>query len=300
MYWRGRSFDRVKLEENFQRSRLSEWNYRSEIFAFSRRLHENLSEDTLRQIFTHPSYAKLVQANQAKLNLPHLEIKTNVELCHSGRQLLDDNIRPYLRYVFSRVPEDGIDQITQYLTSDETLADMAKWIGCKEIVLTDEYPPNQEAMANTVRALVGGIHSEEPTKVYRFIVDMIISYLNDKDILEDVWIIPNPQETLNLILANSQMPAYEPRIMFQTGVGTLESCHVVGLYSNQKLLGSSAGETLAIAEHCAALESLRNLFDLTDDRPALIFGEASEKLNLDSCKKPNPYVKTWTFELNDL
>lgn len=297
MYWRGRSFDRVNFEDKPKRDQMSDWNYRSEIFAFSRRLHENLSEDTLRQIFTHPSYAKLVQENQAKLNLPHVEVKTNTELCHSGEQLLDQNIRPYLRHIFNRCPEDGIDQMTQYLTSNETLADIAKWIGCKEIVLTEAYPPSEEAMANTVRALVGGIHSEEPTKTRLFIVDMIISYLNDKDIMDDIWIIPNPKETLNLILANSRLPAYEPRIMFQTGVNTLEPCHVVGLYTNKKLLGSSAGETLAIAEHCAALESLKDLFGLTDDRPPFVYGEASEKINFDDHNKPNAYVKTWKTSL---
>jgi large subunit ribosomal protein L44 len=296
MYWRGRSFDRLQLDANSKRSDMQEWNYRSEIFAFSRRLHENLSEDTLRQVFTQPSYAKLVEQNQAKLNLPHIDIKTNNELRRSGEQLLDHFIRPYLRCMFNRMPEDGIDHISRYLMSDETLADVAKWIGCKEIILSEEYPPSQQAMASTVRALVGGIHSEAPNKTRRFIVDMIISYLNDKDILDDVWIIPNPQETLNLILANSQMPAYEPRIMFQTGVGTLESCHVVGLYSNKKLLGSSAGETLKIAENCAALESLRNLFDLGDDRPPFVYGDASDKIDYERHKKEHPYVKTWRFE----
>lgn len=297
MYWRGRSFDRVKFD-NTRRSEWPDWNYRSEIFAFSRRLHESLSEDTLRQIFSHPSYAKLLEASQARLNLPHIEVKTNTELKLAGEQLLDLHVKSYLRYTFDKVPEDGIEQIAHYLTSDETLADIAKWIGCREIILTEEYPPTQTTMADTVRALVGGIQSEEPTKTRRFIIDIIISYLNNKDILDDVWTIPNPRETLNLILANSQFPAYEPRIMFQTGVGTLEPCHVVGCYSNQKLLGSSAGETLEIAEDCAALESLKNLFDLTDDRAPFVYGDASDSINFDEYQRKNAYVKTWRFELD--
>lgn len=296
MYWRGRSFDRVNYDLS-QRNKFIEWNYRSEIYAFSRRLHENLSEDTLRQIFTHQSYANEFRETQTKLNLPDINMRSNEELIKRGQQLLSDHIKPYLRYTFNRMPEDGIIGITDYLRSDDVLADIAKWIGCKEIILATEYPPSIKTMADTVRSLVAGIESERSDKTRRFIVDIIISYLNDKDIFDDVWKLPNPKETLNLLLANSQLPAYEPRIMFETGVKTLEPCHVVGLYTNQKFLGSSAGETLKIAENCAALDALQNLFDLKDDRAPFVYGDASDKINYDVYKKEHDYVKTWRINL---
>lgn len=296
MYWRGRSFDRVKFDHS-RRSQYADWNYRSEIYAFSRRLHENLSEDTLRQIFTHPSYAQDFRDKQTQLNLPHMEVKSNESLVQNGQQLLTDYLKPYLRYTFSKMPEDGISHITNYLSSDDVLADVASWIGCKEIILSREYPPEMQTMADTVRALIGGIHSEEPDKTRRFIVDIIVSYINDKDIFDDIWQLPNPQETLNLILANSQLPAYEPRIMFETGVKTVEQCYIVGLYTNQKFLGSSAGETLKIAEHCAALDTLQTLYDLKEDRPPYVYGEASDKVDYNAHQKEHDYIKTWRFKL---
>lgn len=296
MYWRGRSFDRVQFEPT-RRSQWSEWNYRSEIYAFSRRLQENLSEDTLRQIFTHPSYAKDLSDRQAKLNLPYIEVQSNEGLAHKGQCLLTEYLKPYLRHTFNRMPEDGIVHITNYLSSDDLLADTAMWIGCKEIILSKEYPPEANTMANTVRALIAGIESEEPTKTRRFIADIIISYLNDKDIFDDVWEIPNPKETLNLILANSQLPAYEPRIMFETGAKMVDQCYVVGLYSNKKFLGSSAGETLKIAEHCAALDTLQNLFNLKEDKAPYVYGDASEKIDYDAHKSEHDYIKTWRFTL---
>lgn len=296
MYWRGRSFDRVKYDLN-RRSQRADWNYRSELYAFSRRLHENLSEDTLRRVFTHPSYADELKATQLKLNMPDINIQSNQELVERGREILDGCLKPYLRFTFNKMPEDGIMQISNYLHSDEVLADVAKWIGCKEIILAKEYPPEQKTMADTVKALIAAIQSDQPDRTQRFVVDIIISYLNDKDILDDVWVIPNPQETLNLILANSQLPAYEPRIMFQTGIKTLEQCHVVGLYTNQKFLGSSAGETLKTAERCAALDALQNLFDLKEDRAPFVYGEASEKIVYGNHQKEHDYVKTWRFKL---
>ena len=292
MYWRGRSFDRAKIEH--KRSDWQEWNYRSEIFAFSRRLQENLDETTLRQIFSHPSYVEKLRDDQIKLNLPELNIKPNTELIQIGHTLLDECVKPYLRFTFDKLPEDGILAITNYLKSDEVLADMAKWFGCTELILSTEYPPTQSMMADTVRALLAGINRDlgiERTR--RFVVDMIISYLNDKDILDDVWIIPNPRETLNLILANSNLPNYEPRIMYQTGVHTIESCHMVGLYSDKKFLGSSAGETLKIAEECAVLDSLQRIFDIRESRRPFVYGQESEKIDYTSYNCEHHYVKAY-------
>lgn len=297
MYWRGRSFDKVEYPER-KRDEFQDWNYRSEIFAFSRRLQENLSQDTLLRIFSHQSYVDRLQKNQTELDLPSVNIKSNIELVSKGDQLLSDCIKPYLRHFFSQMPEDGIICINNYLQSDTVLADVAKWIGCKDIVLTSEWPPSSLTMANTVRALIAGIEMELGIKrVRRFVVDIIISYLNDKHILDDIWHIPNPRESLNLILRNSQLPAYEPRLMFQTGIQTLEPCYLVGLYVNQKLIGSSAGETLDIAEDCAALDALQRLFDLKDNRQPYIYGEDSEKIDYEAHMSEHAYVKTWHFKL---
>ena len=297
MYWRGRSFDKVQYQHNARSSR-DDWNYRSEIFAFSRRVQENLSEDTLRQVFAHPSYLEGLKQDQTKFNLPDIGLKSNEGLVQRGSSLLTNHIRPYLRFTFDKVPEDGIVQISNYLESDQVLSDIADWIGCKEIILSADYPPDAKTMADTVKAFVSGIEADlDSNRARRFIIDMIISYLNDKDVLDDIWIIPNPEETLKLILKNSSLPEYEPRIMFQTGVKTLEPCHVVGLYVNQKLIGSSAGETLEIAKHCAALDSLQRLFDLKENRAPFVYGEASEKIDYSAYSKEHAYIKEWRINL---
>lgn len=293
MYWRGKSFDRVKYEDR-RRCDWQDWNYKTEIFAFSRRLQENLSEDTLRRLLTHPSYVEELQKREGDYTLPSANVQSNVELVKKGEQILDECIKPYLRFHFNRVPEDGIVAITDYLRSTQVMADISKWIGCKDIILTVEYPPSDQTMAETVFGLVAGIERDLGLeRARRFIVDMIITYINDKDILDDIWTIPNPKETLNHILANSRMAPYEPRIIFQTGIRTLEACHVVGLYSDKTFLGSSPGETLEIAEECASLDSLQRLFDLKDHRCPLTYGEKSELIDYSKHVKEHDYVSTW-------
>lgn len=296
MYWRGRSFDRVPVDK--KRSDFQEWNYRSEIFAFSRRLQENLDENTLRQIFTHPMYLKNFQENRIRFNLPEINMDSNESFTHRGRQLLDDCLKQYLRFTYKKLPEEGIANITDYLMSEEVLAHVASWIGCKEIVLSTEYPPSPHTMSNTVLALLAGIEKDLGIdRTRRFIVDMIITYLNDKDILDDIWIIPSPKGALNIILENSKMPAYEARIMFQTGIKTVESCYVIGLYSDKKFLGSSAGETTDIAEECAALDALARMFDLTESREPMIYGEASEKIEYDAHSKEHCRIKEYKISI---
>lgn len=292
MYWRGKSFDRIDIKE--RRSDFTDWNFRSEIFAFSRRLQENISEDTLREVFSPPSYIEKMKQTQEDYNLPSVNIKSNEELVKRGMQLLDECIKPYLRYTFRKMPEDGIIDITEYLKSTDVLADIANLLGCKEIVLSSEYPPPPQAMADTILAFVGGIERDLGLdRVQRFIVDIILSYLEDKHILDDIWIIPNPREVLNLILKNNNLPLYEPRIMFETGIKTLEPCHVVGLYVDQNYIGSSAGETLDIAEDCAALNALERMFDLTFSRAPYVYGEASEGIDYKLFREENDYIRDW-------
>lgn len=298
MYWRARSFDAVKFPQR-KRSEWQDWNYRTEIFAFSHRLQENLNEDTLRCILTHKSFVDDFNRKQESLTLPSANIQPNDNLVQRGAQLLDDCIKPYIRHNFSRLPENGVTAITDYLKSTPVMADVAKWIGCKDIVLTAEYPPAEFTMAKTVYALVGGIERDLGIdKTRRFIADIIISYLEDKNLLDDVWSLPNPKETLNVILSNSGLEPYEPRIIFQAGKGTLEACHIIGVYTSRTFLGSSPGETLEIAEECACLDALQRLFDLKEHRAPLKYGQKSEQIDYSAHNKEHDYIDTWKFKLD--
>uniref|UniRef100_A0A0R3TYU3 Large ribosomal subunit protein mL44 n=1 Tax=Rodentolepis nana TaxID=102285 RepID=A0A0R3TYU3_RODNA len=61
----------------------------------------------------------------------------------------------------------------------------------------------------------------------------------------------------------------EPRLQKQSSMNTLLACYQVGIYSDRQLIGEAPGETIDVAEKEAALQALRNLFGIQDNRPCL-------------------------------
>jgi len=89
-----------------------------------------------------------------------------------------------------------------------------------------------------VKALVGALAEDQnQSHAENFVLDFILTYLADKDLLE-IWDIPNPGFNLKRILSKERLPAPEARILRESGVGTIEACYVVGIYVNRELIGS--------------------------------------------------------------
>lgn len=295
MYARARSFDAVKYKDRLP-SDWAAWNYQTELFAFSRRLHEELSESTLRTIFTFKCYLDNLAKEQKDAGIKGaiLDIKCNEQLIERGSELLDSFIKQYLRFTFSKLPEDGIEEITRYLLSNKVLQDIAKWIGCRDIVLCADLPPSEEKLADSVKALIAGIELDfNHDKAKNFVIDYIMTYIDNKDILDDIWKIPDPVTVLKNILRNNKVSEYEPRIMFHTGINTIESCYIVGLYVDKKLIGYGPGENLRIAEISAALDSLQRMWDLKEARAPMLFGEEAYKVDYKRYSSKHPASEDW-------
>lgn len=296
MYHRKSSFDAIDFGER-KRDAWIDWNYHSELYAFAKRLNESVTIEKLMTIFSSQSYVDKLKRDEERLKIPQgfQQVTSNKLLATKGKNLLDLYIKEYLRYAFKKLPEDGIEAINEYLTSTQTLADIAKWIGCKDLIQTSEFPPSQATMAESVEAFIAGLEEESGSeRTRRFVIDMIVSYIHDKDLLDDIWKLPHPCETVNLILENSKLPHYEPRIMFQVGPKSLDSCFHIGLYVDKKLIGSGSGETCEIAEQCAALRTLQNFFDIAENREPLRFGIHLEGIDFSSYGKKHKFISEWT------
>ena len=86
-------------------------------------------------------------------------------------------------------------------------------------------------------ALVGALAEDQtPKRAQNFVLDFILTYLVDKDLME-IWEIPNPRFHMKNILKREGLPAPEYRLLGQSGVGTIEACFVVGIYCNKELIG---------------------------------------------------------------
>ena len=85
-------------------------NFKAELFAFSQRLNEKFTENSLKIAFTHKSYIdkEIKQREELGLSDVPLNIEHNQRLSQIGENICQTYIKSYLRHFLPRVPEDGI------------------------------------------------------------------------------------------------------------------------------------------------------------------------------------------------
>ncbi|KFM66328.1 39S ribosomal protein L44, mitochondrial, partial [Stegodyphus mimosarum] len=263
--------DRVR-----RRNEWFNWNYEAELYGFVQRLHENITENTLRCAFIHDSYIQLENEKRKELDMPlqdvQLDIKSNSALISLGYETTSNYLKKYLRHCFQFLPEEGLCALHDHLLSDEVLSHISFNIGTSELIFCAEYPPSKSTLADTLKAIIGAISSEDGVaRAENFVLDFICPQLIAKDVFE-IWDLEDPLSLLNSILRNNGCEPSESRLIFESGRNTLEAIYHVGLYSNKEFLGRGPGETLAIAEEMAAYDALRRLFRVAEHEKPLPFG----------------------------
>jgi len=105
------------------------------------------------------------------------------------------------------------------------------------LIIKQEIDPSDHIVAMTVKSLVALLKESKGAKhANKFIIDFIMTFLNDKDILV-LWDLKDPEMVLQKILSNNNLPPYEARLLRETGQSTIFACYNVGLYVNQELKG---------------------------------------------------------------
>jgi len=243
-----------------RRSSYSEWNYQAELTALNGRLGESIPLQMLSEVFITESHIQEEKEKQEKLNIDiKLNLKSNEELSVEGIGLLDRCLTSWLRGALPALPEQGIQAVKEYLTSEEVLSDIAFHIGCKDLIQAVEYPPLRADYAKAFQALVGALARIDLSRAETLILDLVAVQLIGKD-LNEIWDVGNPLRVLSIILKNEGMGPPEPRLLWQCGPKTILSSFTVGIYSDKQLIGEYAGESVEIAEEMAARDALRNLF----------------------------------------
>lgn len=272
-----------------KRSEWFDWNYDAEIYAFNKRLHENVSDETLRCVFIDDSYIRMEEQKRKDMAVQdaELNLKSNSSLSALGEDVMSKFLLRYLRAAFQYLPEEGIRRVHDYLMSDDVLSHVSYNLGTKELIFCAEYPPNSNTLATTFKAFVGAITSDDSVeRAENFILDFVCPQLIGKDIF-DIWEPNNPLQVLNNILKNQGRVPTESRLLFESGRHCMEAVFHVGLYSDKQFLGRGVGETLTFAEEMAAFDVLRRLFYLTDSKPPLPLGNKARTMNF-NCEKENP------------
>ena len=146
-----------------RRSSHSDWNYQAELKALQARLGERIDDSKLAQSLVMFSHLELEKKKQEDLGVEVTEaMKDNSSLAQDGRQIilqsltrlllfhcfmfLQLNLYSWLRESYDKLPEEMIQDILHYLTSDQVMAEVGFHIGLREVVLSEEYPPSAASL----------------------------------------------------------------------------------------------------------------------------------------------------------
>ncbi|XP_068157530.1 large ribosomal subunit protein mL44 [Drosophila tropicalis] len=264
------------------RSGYVEWNYRSELYSFGKRLSENFELPVLQQAFTDPSYAHKEEERQRKFGIEEedLKIAHNAYLAEKGGHLVAAYVEAYLKQSLPKIPEEGLEALANYLLSTETLANVSRHLGSTDLIYSSEYPPSDEILANSLKAVIGALSdSSGVERAFVFIRDFICTQLNQKDLLE-IWTPVEPFKLLKDACQQRQWSEPEPRLQGDCGKNTVLAAYQVGIYSNRQMLGKGFGETVQTAKEMAAIDALQTLFDLHDNRRTFDFSLHVETKNV--------------------
>nr|CAG4647418.1 EOG090X0DYO [Megafenestra aurita]SVE92663.1 EOG090X0DYO [Megafenestra aurita] len=287
-------------EKIFHRSTFLEWNYDAELYAFGNRLGESFSETLLRAALTHKSYIIQESRKLSAVGLDSsLNFQDNEDLSLEGSELLSKFINGYLRAVFSRVPEELITAMHDYLTSTSTLETVAKHIGLGDIMLCSDFPCQPETYVKSLKAIIAALSkSSGEEKARIFVQDMIVTQLYGQDVNE-LWNPKDPVGILNAILQREGKGEPEFRLIRKAGSNTILAVYHVGIYTDKNFIAEGAGESVETAQEMAARDALKRLFNTENSMNALPFGRQLKNIQSKIAQfelRPNLPLSQWTTE----
>jgi len=279
-----------------RRSEFKEWNYEAELGAWQHRLGEVWEAGLLVRALVTPGWARQQETDTQERAGVEVAVEDQSMLVREGREVVRGALVAWIRGAWPRLPEEMVQDLLQYLTSHNTLAEVGFYIGLRELVKSIEYPPSKEHLADSLEAVVGALARTEPARAVRLATDLLCSQLAGKDVQELCPSLGLPGRVLANICANSGLEPPQARLVWQTGPASLLACHTVALYSGDSLLGSSPGETLETAEEMAARDALRTMFDTGEASKARDWGGPGRG----DSDTPNPALATYTLQAADL
>lgn len=126
-------------EEWKQRSSFINWNYKAELYAFAKRLHEKIDQNLLEQVFVDRSYIIQEEMRQrdVQIEVPVVNMKDNAELVVRGEEILREYVYAFLQSHLPKFPGEGIKAVREYLLNEEMLAKISKNLGTIDMILCD-------------------------------------------------------------------------------------------------------------------------------------------------------------------
>lgn len=246
------------------RSEYLDWNYRAEVYACGKRLQENFNNDLLHRAFVHRAHVSAEVDRQKELGIydENQKVFDNTELVKRGDKLISKCTRDFLIASLPKMPEQGINAVAAYLSSDDLLANLCTNLGMEDLILCPESLRTKYTLSDTFKAVVGALaESTADDQATSFIKDIVCTQLNQKDLTE-CWNIEEPIEMLKDVCKSLKIGEPEPRLIGEMGRNTVLAAYHVAFYTNKKLIGTGVGENIENAKDIAARNCLTQLFGI--------------------------------------
>lgn len=137
------------------------WDYHSEVQAFSSRLHENFSLELLKTAFVNPCYLEAEQERRKQLDVDSettaLALKDNLQLSKKGEGLTKSFLTDWCRASFPSLPHEGVECIVGHLSSPSVVTYVARNLGIEDLTMSAEFPVPDEVLNSTFMAVIGAL-----------------------------------------------------------------------------------------------------------------------------------------------
>lgn len=249
------------------RSQKENWDYESELFAFGKRIGEDLDKSILRQSLRQPnSLSDSTTTETAETALPEPD---NAVLAESGSLFASSYVQAFLSHVYPKLPHEAIRAVSDHLMRTTLLSHIAKHLGIGDIIQCKEFPVPEEDLKMAFLAIVGAIFEQHGAeRAGAFVRDFVMAHLIGEE-LYDIWQPEDPMGLVTKILEQGELPPPESRLIREASRNTLTPVFMVGVYSDKRLLGWGPGESIEVAETEAAAVALKNLLGIPEKRPPL-------------------------------
>ena len=231
------------------------WNYNLELIALAERLGYKLNElPSLRPALHERGLLGSVPARSGN---PGMEVSC---LSVFGRTTMMYYVTEYLYFAYPNLEGSMLTDLCDFLTNDNAINELANYVGVTALIRTRKLLTEPKRISHAFCAVIGALCRDIGGKAARrFVHDFIITQLAGKD-LHELIKLQHPRFMLHAILKSQKLPKPESRLIKETGRATHFPSFVVGVYSEQTLLGEGCGTSLKRAEREAMLAALRTRF----------------------------------------
>ena len=235
------------------------FNYKMELGGLAERLgHSTEDLPSLQTALVHRSALHMGEDGSSQTGHLH-----NGRLAVLGKSVLVHYLQEYLYYTYPNMEGNALWDIGNQICHPTMICNIADYLGISELILT------RKTIADTghrgikykaFTAVLGAVYNDKgPLAARKIVGEFIIPVLKTADLRELIK-LQHPSFVLRAILKEKGKSPPKIRLLSETGRLSHFPSFVVGVYSQEQLLGEGSGTSLKRAEKEAMSIAVRNHF----------------------------------------